>query len=111
MRRLTPQLARAMAVAAPMPRDAPVTSAVFPLSSWSTPLSINVNCRVVPCGLRGRGCRWRESVLNRCCLLAQPVPHRIAIEQNALARVTQVTLTAELIHVVRDDLARSAYVL
>ena len=44
-------------------------------------------------------------------LLPEPALHRVTIDQDALARVTQVALAAEAIHVMRDDLAGSAHVL
>src|ERR1035441_35305 len=44
-------------------------------------------------------------------VLAQPVAEGIAIENDSLARVLQVSLAPELIHVVRDDLPRGAHIL
>src|ERR1017187_2803779 len=44
-------------------------------------------------------------------VLAQPVAEGVAVENDFLARVLQVSLAAELIHVVRDDLARCADIL
>jgi len=38
-------------------------------------------------------------------LLPEPALHRITINQDALARITQVALAPEVIHVMRDDLA------
>jgi hypothetical protein len=38
-------------------------------------------------------------------LLPEPAPHRVTIDQDTLARVTQVPLAPEVIHVMRDDLA------
>src|SRR5450756_1530122 len=45
------------------------------------------------------------------CVLAQPVAEGVAIENDPLARILQVSLAPELIHVVSDDLARRAHIL
>ncbi len=43
--------------------------------------------------------------------LPQPLPQGVAVKQNALSRVAQITLTPELIHVVRHDFARRPHIL
>src|ERR1019366_5737835 len=45
------------------------------------------------------------------CVLAQPVAEGVAVENDLLARILQVSLTPELIHVVSDDFARRAHIL
>src|ERR1035441_793373 len=44
-------------------------------------------------------------------VLAQPVAEGVAVENDFLARILQVSLAAELIHVVSDDLTRCADIL
>src|ERR1017187_8077111 len=45
------------------------------------------------------------------CVLAQPVAEGVAVENDLLARILQVSLAPELIHVVCDDFARRAHIL
>src|ERR1035438_3111803 len=45
------------------------------------------------------------------CVLAQPVAEGLAIENDSLARILQVSLAPELIHVMGDDLPRGAHIL
>src|ERR1017187_8584826 len=45
------------------------------------------------------------------CVLAQPVAEGFAVENDLLARILQVSLAPELIHVVSDDFARRTHIL
>src|ERR1017187_7431795 len=45
------------------------------------------------------------------CVLAQPVAEGFAIENDSLARILQVSLAPELIHILSDNLARRAHIL
>src|ERR1035437_10225918 len=45
------------------------------------------------------------------CVLAQPVAEGLAVENDLLARILQVSLAPELIHVLSDDFARRAHIL
>src|ERR1039458_8302133 len=63
---------------------------------------------------RPRGSPWTRfpaCAVRALCVLAQPVAEGVAVENNFLARILQVSLAAELIHVVSDDLTRCADIL
>src|ERR1017187_9280194 len=55
--------------------------------------------------------RFPECAARALCVLAQPVAGGVAVENDFLARILQVSLAAELIHVVGDDLTRCADIL
>src|SRR5260370_11716706 len=63
--------------------------------------------RVASIGRQGTTCKGAPGL----CVLAQPLAEGFAVENDLLARILQVSLSPELIHVVSDDFARRTYIL
>lgn len=70
--------------------------------------------RVAAAGKRTSAARPRLcplTVRRSLRVLTEPILEGIAVQNDALARVAQISLTPELVHIVRDDLARGSYIL